>query len=166
MEFGDLYTQMTSLGEPILLEVAPFMVNDTCLIEEEIAVAVRHLTANKAPELLGMRTDHLKGWLAVATKEEMPDWTHCDVLVTLVGHMWQTGELPTVRPWSTTVLLPKPDGSTQGIGLLEVLCELLTSIIDGNLKASISFYDALHGFQPGWDTMAAIIAGKLFSSSP
>jgi retron-type reverse transcriptase len=109
-----------------------------------------------------MRTDHLKGWLAAATKEERPDRTQWDVLVTLVGHMWQTGELPTVLPWSTMVLLPKPDGSSRGIGLLEVLSKLLTSIIDGRLKAAIAFHDALHGFWPRRGTTTAIIEAKLF----
>jgi hypothetical protein len=54
-----------------------------------------------------------------------------------------------VLPWSIMVLLPKPDGSSQGIGLLEVIWKLLMSIIDGQLKAAISFHDALHGFRPG-----------------
>jgi hypothetical protein len=58
------------------------------------------------------------------------------------------------------VILPKPDGSSQGIGLLEVLWNLLMSIIDGHLKAAISFHDALHGFQPGWVTTTAIIEAK------
>jgi hypothetical protein len=109
-----------------------------------------------------MRTDHLKGWLAAATKEEAPDRTQWDVLVTLVNHIWQTGELPTVLPWSIMVLLPKPDGSSRGIGLLEVIWKLLTSIIDGRLKAAISFHDALHGFRPGRGTTTAIIEAKLF----
>jgi hypothetical protein len=60
------------------------------------------------------------------------------------------------------VLLPKPDGSSQGIGLLEVLWKLLTSIIDGRLKAAISFHDALHGFRPHWGTTTAIIEAKFF----
>jgi hypothetical protein len=144
------------------VEVAPFMVNDTCLIEEEIAVAVWHLRANKAPGPSGMQTNNLKGWLAAATKEERPDRTRWDALVTVVGHKWQTGELPNVLPWSMMVLLPKPGGSSQGIVLLEVLWKLLKSIIDGRLKAAISFQDALHGFRPGRGMTTAIIDAKLF----
>jgi hypothetical protein len=106
MDFGNLYTRTASPGELIPVEVAPFTVDDTCPTEEEIAAAVRRLRAHKAPGPSGMRTDHLKGWLAAATKEKRPDRTQWDVLVTLVGHMWQTGELPTMLPWSTMVLLP------------------------------------------------------------
>jgi hypothetical protein len=36
-------------------------------------VAVRHLRANKAPGLLGIQTNHLKRWLSVVKKVEMPD---------------------------------------------------------------------------------------------
>jgi retron-type reverse transcriptase len=60
------------------------------------------------------------------------------------------------------VLLPKAGDSSWGIGLLEVIWKLLTSIIDGRLKAAISFHDALHGFRPGWGTTTAIIKAKLF----
>jgi hypothetical protein len=53
MEFSDLYTWMASLREPTLVEVAPFMVNDTCPLEEEITVVVWRLRANKAPDHWG-----------------------------------------------------------------------------------------------------------------
>jgi hypothetical protein len=76
--------------------------------------------------------------------------------------MWQTGELRTFLPWSTMVLLPKPDGSSRGIGLLEVLWKLLMSITDGRLKAAISFHDALHGFRLGRGNMSTIIEAKIF----
>jgi hypothetical protein len=63
------------------------------------------------------------------------------------------------------VLLPKPDGSSRGIGLLEVLWKILTSIIGGGLKAAISFHDALHGFRPGLGMMTAIIEAKAFPAA-
>jgi hypothetical protein len=53
-----------------------------------------------------------------------------------------------------------------GIGLLEVSWNLLTSIIDGCLKAAISFCDALHGFQPGQGMMTAIIEVKCLAHLP
>jgi hypothetical protein len=42
------------------------------------------------------------------------------------------------------VLLPKPDGSSCGIGLLEGIWKLLASINNGQLKVAISCHDALH----------------------
>jgi hypothetical protein len=75
MEFGNLYAQVAPPGAPIPVLVEPFPVDNTYPMEEEIPAAVQHLRANKGPGPSGMRTDHLKGWLAAATKVEAPDWT-------------------------------------------------------------------------------------------
>ena len=64
-----------------------------------------------------MKAEHLKGWLAAAMKEEQPDRSKWDALVTFVDHIWQTGDFPTALPWAILVVLPKPDGGTRGIGL-------------------------------------------------
>jgi hypothetical protein len=57
-----------------------------------------------------MRTDHLKRWLAMAKREEQPDRTTWVKLVTLVKHVYVTGDLPTALPWATMVLPPKGSG--------------------------------------------------------
>lgn len=59
------------------------------------------------------------------------------------------------------VLLPKPDGGAQGIGLLEVIWKVLATIIDTRVTASIQFHDTLHGFCTRRGTGTAIIEAKI-----
>ena len=82
-------------------------------------------------------------------------------MVTLVHRIWDTGELPTALPWSAMVLLPKGSGGYRGIGLLELLWKLLTSIIDAQIKACVVFHDTLHGFCWSRGTDTSIIEAKL-----
>jgi hypothetical protein len=97
-------------GQAIPVLAGPFHVLDEIPNEEEIATAVRRLRAGKAPGPSGMRTDHLKRWLAMAKREEQPDRTTWVKLVTLVQHVYVTGDLPTALPWATMVLPPKGSG--------------------------------------------------------
>jgi hypothetical protein len=80
------------------------------------------------------------------------------MLVQMVQHVFSTGEFPTELTWTTLVLLPKEDGSSRGIGLMDVIWKLITSIIDARLKGSIDFHDSLHGFRTGRGTGTAIIS--------
>jgi hypothetical protein len=137
-------------------------ISDVQPSEAEIKAAVKRLRPGKAPGPTGMTTDHLKGWLAEAERAQDPDHSGWDLLVSLVGHVYETGDLPSCLPWSTMILLPKASGSFRGIGLLEVIWKLLTSIIDVRIKAAIDFHDALHGFWAKRGTGTAIIEAKLF----
>ena len=98
----------------------------------------------------------------MAEQEINPDRSLWEQLVWLVQHVWASGTLPTQLPWAILVLLPKSDGGTRGIGLLEVIWKVVSSILDGRIKATIPFHDALHGFQMGRGTGTAIIEAKLF----
>jgi hypothetical protein len=161
-EFRDLYTARTPPGGPIPVHVGPFSVDDSCPSEEEIAKVVGCLRPGRASGASGMRLEHLKGWLEAATRKERPDRSAWEQLVTLVQHAYETGEIPSQVGWTTMVLLPKGSGEYRGIGLLETVWKLLSSIIDARLKAAIHFHDALHGFRASHDTSTAIFEAKLF----
>ena len=74
---------------------------------------------------------------------------------------FQSGILPMESPWLTMVLLPKDSGGFHGIGLLEIIWKLITSIVDMQIKESVDFHNALHGFHAFWGTGTAIIEAKL-----
>ena len=63
----DLYIYMPSPGTNIPVSVMPFLVDDLVPTEENIEEAVKNLRRNRFGGMLGMRANHLKGWLA-ATK--------------------------------------------------------------------------------------------------
>ena len=141
--------------------VAPFHINDNMPSEQEIATAVVRLRSGKLPGPTGLRAEDLKAWLAAAQQEEEPDRRNWETLVSLVQHAFLTGELPTEVSWSALVLIPKSGGGHQGIGLLEVIWKLISSIIDARIKSSVDFHDSLHGFRAGRGTSTAIIEAKL-----
>jgi len=64
-------------------------------------------------------------------------------------------------PWSVLVQLLKDSGGFCGIGLLEIIWKVVSSIIDALIKASIEFHDALHGFWAKRGKGTAIIEAKL-----
>ena len=160
-EYANLYTRSTPPGEPIPVLVEPFDVSDEVPSEDEIASAVRGLRSGKAPGPSGLRTDQLKAWLRAARREENPDTTHWETLVSLVQHAFETGELPADMAWATVVLLPKGGGQFRGIGLLESIWKLITSILNRRMQRTIDFHDALHGFRARRGTGTAIIEAKL-----
>jgi len=146
----------------IKTSTAPYDIDDDTPLAAEIELAVLRLQPGKAPGPSGMHSDHLKGWLQDAKWEVMPDGTMWCKLVDLVQEVWTSGVLPTVLPWATVVLLPKDSGGHCGIGLLEIVWKLITSIIDARIKAKVEFFhDVLHGFQAKRSTGTAIIEAKL-----
>lgn len=160
-EYASLYRKSEPAGDPIPVVVAPFDVPDDIPTESEIESAVMRLRSGKAPGPSRMRTDHLKEWLANANREEDRDTTKWDALVDLVQTCYQTGDLPSELAWASMVLLPKDSGGFRGIGLLEVIWKVLSSIMNARMAATINLHDALHGFRPGRGTSTAIIEAKL-----
>ena len=54
--------------------------------------------------------------------------------------------------WQVVVLIPKGGGDYYGIGLVEVVWEVVTVILNFYLTTSINFQEVLHGFWEGCDT--------------
>lgn len=96
-------------------------------------------------------------------REEIPaNWDNWDILVDLIQHMYEMGEVPDHLAWSICVLLPKQGGGVRGISLIEVIWKIISSIIRGRINGNVHFHDSLHGCIPQWETGTAIIEAKLF----
>ena len=62
---------------------------------------------------------------------------------------------------TTMVLILKGDGEYRGIGLVETIWKVCTSIVNSRLRSSIVLHDVLKGFQQGRGTGTAIMEEKL-----
>ena len=99
-----------------------------------------------------MRAENLRKWLIDETRDDSPDTTNCMKVVVIVQSAFQDGTLATECTWQTVVLIPKGKGDFRGIGLVEVLWKAITSLLNHQLTAVISFHDTLHGFWAGRGT--------------
>ena len=64
----ELYSQLTSPGDNILVTVKPAEINDLVPTEDEITEAVTKLRRNRSGGALQIRAEHLKGWLLAAKR--------------------------------------------------------------------------------------------------
>jgi hypothetical protein len=144
----------------------PFVIEDDVPTETEIACAVQRLRPGKAPGPSGIRADDLKTWLNMATREENPDRSAWENLVKIVvQRAFETGDIPTALQWGVLVLIPKSEaGKFRGIGLLEVIWKLITTIINKRLLQGIEFHPAIHGFRRRRGTGTAVLECKLLMS--
>jgi hypothetical protein len=78
-----------------------------------------------------------------------------------VQQIFESGEIPEEMTWSILVLIPKASGGNRGIGLLEIMWKVISSIINTRLQESIPFHETLHGFRKGHGTGAASLDAKL-----
>jgi hypothetical protein len=156
-EYSALFSAIPSPGESIPVLAPRSDVDDAPPTEMEIATAIHRLRSGKAPGPSGIRPEHLKQILKNAERSENPDRMAWDKLVLLVRTMFTTGELPEQMSWALLVLLPKPAGGYRGIGLLEAIWKVCSSIVDARLKTSITLHDSLHGFRSSRGTGTAIL---------
>ena len=63
--------------------------------------------------------------------------------------------------WKTMVLISKGKWEYRGIGLVETIWKVCTSIVNSRLQSSIVLHDVLHGFRQGRGTGTDIIEGKM-----
>ena len=82
-------------------------------------------------------------------------------LVDIDQNMWLTGDIPQDLGWNFLVLIPKGTTDTQCIGLLETLWEVVETLIDTSVRASLQFHDVIHIFRSGRGTGTAIMELKL-----
>ena len=165
-DFRVLYQQ--ELPSPPGLRVpvhVHYDVRDDVTDEEEIVNAVKRLRRGRATGHTGMRAESFKDWYAEAhppDNSEVAPVTHrWDKLVNVVRHMWEHEVLPMEICWSLLCILPKGNGDTRGIGLIEVLQKVNEAIIDTRLKQGIPKHDILHGCVAGRGTGTAILELKL-----
>ena len=74
--------------------------------------------------------------------------------------MWDTGSILTELGWSVLLLIPKGNGDTRGVGLLDVVWKVVEAVIDTHIKTVVKFHGFLHGFCAGIGTGTAIMEIK------
>ena len=74
---------------------------------------------------------------------------------------FRDGYIPEAMTWTTMILIPKGGGGYRGIGMVEAIWKVCTSIMNSRLRSSIVLHDALNGFQQGKGTGTVIIEAKL-----
>ena len=82
-------------------------------------------------------------------------------MVSVIQVEFWEGYIPEALMWTTMVLIPKGGGEYIGIGLVDTIWKVCTSIVNSRLQSSILLHDVLHGFQQGRGTGTAIMEAKL-----
>jgi hypothetical protein len=96
-----------------------------------------------------------------ARRDENTYTERWDKVVKLIQHIFLTGKLPTELSWSVLIAIPKVSGGFRGIGILEAMWKVISSIIDWLFKEIIQCHPSLHGFRPVRGTNTASVEAKL-----
>ena len=80
------------------------------------------------------------------TPVEVSNW---EKVVYLVQTAFGEGRLAEENTWQEVVLIPKGGKDYRGIGLVEVVWEVVAEVLNLRLTAYITFHDFLHGFRAG-----------------
>jgi Reverse transcriptase (RNA-dependent DNA polymerase) len=159
--FRDLYccppspNPTNDLHQP-QINYSPQPVLDSPPTAEEILQAVTQLRRWRAPGPSKLRAEDLQRWANNPT-----DKSKWEQVVNLVQHVFITGEVPQRLCYCNLVLIPKTGGGVRGIGLLEPIWKIISSIIKNRIADKVTFDDALHGFRSERGTSTAIIEAKL-----
>ena len=93
-----------------------------------------------------------------ATQEGADNWTR---FVDLVQTAFREGELAEEAMWQAVVIIPKGKKDYQGIGLVEVMWNVVVAILNRRFTASITYHEFLHGFRAGHGTGTTTLEAKL-----
>lgn len=159
--YEELYRQSHPPGDPLPTPTGIHInVRDDPPSENETIQHIRRLRNDKAPGASGLRAEDLKRWVA-QHETEGGDKRPFQLLMELIRAAYG-GDIPQALNLAILVLIPKPNTKEyRGIGLLEVIWKLLSSIVDGRLKETVEFDDAIHGFRSKRGTGTAILTHKL-----
>ena len=80
----------------------------------------------------------------------------------LVQTEFREGQLTEEGTWQAVVVISMGGKDYCDIGLVEVMCKLVTAILNFGLTASITFHEFLHRFWSGYSTGTATLKAKLF----
>jgi len=157
LEFQELYQKTPPQGDP-LPGLQKFEIADDIPDEEEIATALGNLRTGKSPGPSGIRSEDLQKW----HREREDNPTPWLAIIDMVQAAFASGELPTLLHCNILVLIPKSEpGKVRGIGLLESLWKLITTIIHCRLMKGITFHPDMHGFLPKKGCSTACMEAKL-----
>jgi len=126
-EMEDMHKRVDPQEEPIPTLIANCETDDSVPTEDEITLAVKRLKSGESPGATKMTAAHLKKWHRQEhplKEEDIPQPEAWNKLVELVRHTWEHSELPHELCCCVQVVIPKPDGGSRGIGLLEVVLTL------------------------------------------
>ena len=82
-------------------------------------------------------------------------------VVELIQTAFREEELAEETTWQAVVLIPKGEKDYRGIGLMEVMWKVVAVILNRRFTSSITYHDALHGFQIVCGTGTATLKAKL-----
>ena len=165
--YVDLFSKDETEREGLKINYEGNEVDDSIPEEKEIIEALFRLKNRKAPGLTGITVEHLKGWYRSANPEdeEMLDEKavrNWNLIIKIIQECFEKGEFPNAFKYGVLVIIPKDDkGGVRGIGLLETLHKLMSSIINMRMTKSIKFCEEIHGFRRGRGCYTAIGEAKL-----
>jgi hypothetical protein len=98
-------------------------------------MAVRNLRNGKAPGHSGLRAGHLKTLLHQAERDNAAPENRKgrEQVCKTIQQIFEMREIPEEMTWSILALIPKASGGTRGIGLLEIMWKVCSSIINNRL---------------------------------
>ena len=135
--------------DSISLLVQMVAINDDPPSEEDIAATVRGLQIGRAGGPSGMRSENFKTCLRETTREREPIRTRREAVVSRTKIEFREGHLTEELICTTMILILKGRGGYRSIGLVEVICKTINSIINTRIRVSVSIHDDLHGLRQG-----------------
>ena len=109
-----------------------------------------------------MRTEHLRQWLIDSTWDNTPDATNWLKVVAIIQEGFHDGTLSKECMWETVVLITKGESRDfRGVGLVEVLWNTFTSLLNYQLTTAIKLHDVLHGFWAGQGRGTSALESKI-----
>ena len=125
--------------------------------EEEVRQALFKMRNRKSPGFTNMTVEDIKKWYELShpdlnknpniqpDEDALYKW---DKLMILIRKCIIDGDVPEAFTLGILVLIPKNDaGDVRGIGLLDVIHKLISTIINKRLSDAIEFCDSVHGFR-------------------
>ena len=82
-------------------------------------------------------------------------------MVSVIQVAFREGYIPDALMWKTMVLIPKGKGEYIGIGLVETIWKVCTSIVNSRFRSSIVLHDIIHGFKQRRGAGKAIMEAKM-----
>jgi hypothetical protein len=159
-EYRKLYSAADPPGQQIPLDQVQrqnFQVSDKVPKDKEIWRACKRMRQGKVAGPRGLSVNTLHSWEAY--EEEDTNWQG---VVTLIQHIFRTGEPPSAFQMGTLVLVPKGEpGKYRGIVLLESLYKLTSCLVNKQVCEKVKFHDGVHGFRAKRSCSTAILKVKL-----
>ena len=126
----------------------PYLIEDDIPQEQEIEKVVKRLKGGKSPGPSGLHVDTIKEWLVEDRKDTTNSSSHWKRLVINIQDIFKSKKLPESVCNQTLVMIPKEDqGEFRGIGLIETMWKILSSIINSRIQRGINYQEFVHGFR-------------------